>query len=252
MVIMNFLRRPAVAVSLGAFIVAMMAFGSARMNASAMADQLAQDARAAIAEAGGGNAVRAIFRSAGGQPSRHPVLSGGEDLNDAARDRIAKAVATLPAVGGIRWADGDALIGTEQAPLRPLHCQEDVEALLRARTIRFEGGSARIDLASSSLVDEVAAALRPCLGSIIAITGHTDTSGTVPGNLALSRERADAVRQALIQRGIPADGLRARGLGSRMPVTGLDPADPANRRIEFSVIATEPIKPTPVDTPGPR
>jgi OOP family OmpA-OmpF porin len=137
-------------------------------------------------------------------------------------------------------------------PTNPLHCQEDVEALLRARTIRFEEASARIDAASSDLIDEVAEALRPCLGSTIAITGHTDVSGPEPGNLALSSERAEAVRRALRQRGIPADGLRARGVGSREPVEGLDPADPANRRIEFSVIATEPINPTPVDTPGPR
>ena len=99
---------------------------------------------------------------------------------------------------------------------------------------------------------KVAAALRPCLGSIIAVTGHTDASGPEAGNIALSRERAQAVRQALIAHGIPADGLRTRGLGSRSPVAGLEPDDPANRRIEFSVLATQPIEPTPVDTPGPR
>ena len=65
------------------------------------------------------------------------------------------------------------------------------------------------------------------------------------------RARAEAVRWALIGRGIPADGLRATGMGSKAPIKGLDPADPANRRIEFSVIATMPIKPTPIDTPGP-
>ena len=164
----------------------------------------------------------------------------------------ALAVAAIPGVGGIRWADGTALAQSAAAQVEPLHCQEDVEALLRSRTIRFEEGSARIDAASRGLIDEVAAALRPCLGSIIAITGHTDSSGPEPGNLALSRERAQAIEAALMRRGIPADGLRTRGLGSRSPVQGLEPTDPANRRIEFSVIATKPIRPTPVDTPGPR
>jgi OOP family OmpA-OmpF porin len=60
------------------------------------------------------------------------------------------------------------------------------------------------------------------------------------------------VRDALIARGIPADGLRARGLGSCDPIEGLPSTDPANRRIEFSVVSTVPVKPTPVDTPGPR
>ena len=165
---------------------------------------------------------------------------------------MAKAVAALPGVGGIRWADGRAFSQSAEAAVQPLHCQEDVEALLRARTLRFEEGSARIDAASGELVDEVARALRPCLGSIIAITGHTDASGPEVGNLELSRARADAVLQALVRRGIPADGLRARGVGSREPVDGLEATDPANRRIEFSVVATQPIRPTPVDLPGPR
>ena len=188
----------------------------------------------------------------GGFASRHPLLTGGEDLDENTRDRAAKAVAAIPGVGGVRWADGTAMAESAAVAPDPLHCQEDVEALLRARTLRFEESSARIDRASRELVDEVAAALRPCLGSIIAITGHTDSSGPEAGNIALSRERAEAVRDALAARGIPADGLRARGLGSRDPIEGLPPSDPANRRIEFSVIATRPIKPTAVDTPGPR
>jgi OOP family OmpA-OmpF porin len=60
------------------------------------------------------------------------------------------------------------------------------------------------------------------------------------------------VRSALVARGIPADGLRAAGLGAAKPVAGLDPGDPANRRIEFSVIFSAPVKPTPIDTPGPQ
>ncbi len=196
--------------------------------------------------------MEASFIAPDGSLSRNPLLSGGEGLSEAVRDRVAKAVAAVPGIGGIRWADGTALAESADIVPTQLHCQDDVEALLNARTIRFEESSARIDAASRELVDEVATALRPCLGSIIAITGHTDSSGPEPGNLALSRERAEAVRDALIARGIPADGLRVRGMGSRHPVEGLAPTDPANRRIEFSVIATVPIKPTPVDTPGPR
>jgi OOP family OmpA-OmpF porin len=168
------------------------------------------------------------------------------------RARAARAVGAVSGVGGVSWADGSALAQGSATTLRPVVCQEDVAGLLRARTIRFEEGSARIDQASGALLDEVATALRPCLGSIIAITGHTDTSGPEPGNLTLSRLRAEAVRDALLGRGIPADGLRTSGVGSRFPVEGLEPTDPANRRIEFSVVATQPMKPTPVDTPGPR
>lgn len=243
--------RPSFAVLAGALATAALAFAGAAVTGAPLAEQLAQQARQAIAEHGGGP-VTARFATANGWPTRHPLLSGGERLAADRRATIARAVAAIPGVGGVRWADGSVTAQSGAIPLTPLHCQQDVEGLLRARTIRFEEASSAIDRASGELLDEVAAALRPCLGSIIAITGHTDRSGTEPGNLALSLERASAVRDALIRRGIPRDGLRARGMGSSQPVKGLDPADPANRRIEFSVVATTPLVPTPIDTPGAR
>lgn len=249
---MPFLRRPLIAVALGAFVLFLLARFVAGASAPAFADRLAAQAPAIIAETGGNTGVRALYLSPRGLPSRHPVLVGAEDLDERTRADIAKAVAAIPGTGGIRWADSDMMAMGGAAQFQPLHCQEDVQALLRARTIRFEESSSRLDRASAELIDEVAAALRPCLGAIIQITGHTDNSGPEPGNLALSTERAVAVRAALIEHGIPADGLRARGLGSRRPVEGLAPGDPANRRIEFSVLATQPISPTPIDTPAPR
>ena len=247
---MAVLRNLYVVVALGALLVAALALIASAVTGPDLTARLAERAEAAIARTGA--PVRARFASANGWPSRHPVLSGGESLDETTRDRVAKAVAAIPGVGGIRWADGTTFAQNTEAQPVPLDCEEDVAALLRARTIRFEEGSARIDAASRELIGEVASALRPCLGSIIAIAGHTDASGPEPGNLALSRARAEAVEAALIARGIPADGLRARGHGSRTPVEGLEPTDPANRRIEFSVLATEPVRPTPVDTPGPR
>lgn len=248
---MGILRNGHIALVLGAVLVAALAIVAGRMSGQGLTERLTAQAAEAIADARGAP-VTARFASARGSASRHPVLSGGERLDEGTRNRVAKAVAAIPGVGGVRWADGTALAESSDAPLAPLRCQDDVATLLRARTIRFEESSARIDDVSGGLVDEVAAALRPCLGSIIAITGHTDASGPEPGNLQLSLARAQAVRDALVRRGIPADGLRTRGLGSRSPVEGLEPTDPANRRIDFSVVASKPIRPTPVDTPGPR
>lgn len=243
--------RPTIAILAGALATAAMAIGGANMSAHEIQAELEDAAAAAIAD-NGGRGVTAQFTSPSGWPSRHALLLGGGRLDEGTRASVARAVAALPGVGGVRWADGSVRAQSEEMEYTPMHCQEDVDALLRARTIRFEESSSRIDVPSRALLDEVAAALRPCLGSIIAITGHTDTSGPEPGNLALSEERAEAVRQALMARGIPGDGLRARGVGSREPVDGLAPTDPANRRIEFSVIATEPLAITPIDVPGAR
>ncbi|RPF72294.1 OmpA family protein [Aurantiacibacter spongiae] len=249
---MSLLRQPHVVIPLGALLVIALAWLGGNAGAPALGARLSDQARTTIASAGGGGQVEARFLSPNGFDSRHPVLVGGSGLDEDVRARIARSVAAIPGVGGVRWADGDARAAAGERVFRPMHCQEDVRSLLRARTIRFEESSVRIDAASYSLIDEVATALRPCLGAIIQITGHTDSSGPEAGNIELSSERANAVRRALIARGIPADGLRARGIGSRRPVEGLDPTDPANRRIEFSVLATEAISPTPVDTPAAR
>ncbi len=243
--------RPSLVIFAGAVISGVIAVTGARSSDDALMQRLSEGAATAIDDAGG-NGVSARFTSRLGWPTRHPLLSGGEALDEGTRDQVAKSVAQVPGIGGISWSDGTMMAEAGIVQLSPLHCQDDVNALLRARTIRFEEGSSGIDPASGELLDEVAAALRPCLGSIISITGHTDNSGPEPGNLALSRERALAVQAALVTRGIPGDGLRARGVGSRQPVDGLLPEDPANRRIEFAVVATTPLQPTPVDTPGPR
>lgn len=243
--------RPALASTTGVILTIALAVVGARATAPGMVEALAERATPAIAEAGGAG-VTARFASASGLASRHPGLEGGETLGEDRREAVAKAVGAIPGVGGVRWADGTIQAVSGTLTLTPLHCQEDVEALLRARSVRFEEASSNIDRASQALLDEVAMALRPCGGATIAISGHTDASGSEARNVALSTERAAAVQEALIRRGIPAESLRARGLGSAEPIDGLAPADPANRRIEFSVIAVAPLKPTPVDTPGPR
>ena len=244
------IRAPLVMLA-GAMATGLAGYALAEPMAADFIDRLETQSAAAIAEAGG-TGVTARFASATGSLSRHPLLSGGEDLDESVRTRVAREVYDIPGVGGVTWSDGTVRAESDEPTYQPLHCQEDVGGLLRTRSIRFEEASSALLPASRILLDEVAEALRPCLGSIIAITGHTDKAGTEPGNLALSMERARVVREALVRRGIPRDGLRASGVGSSRPVEGLAPSDPANRRIEFSVIRTEPLRPTPVDTPGAR
>ena len=243
--------RPLLAFGLGAALVIAFGYVGGQRYGDQFLAAKTGDIEAAIASAGGGPVTAQLINPLG-SPMRHPLLRNGESLPEATRARVAQAVAAVPGVGGVSWEDGSATAQASATQYTPLHCQEDVEGLLRSRSIRFEEGSAALDPASRVLLDEVADALRPCLGSIIAITGHTDNTGPEPGNLELSQERARTVREGLVERGIPRDGLRARGIGSQEPVEGLAPGDPANRRIEFSVIATEPLVPTPVDTPGAR
>lgn len=64
------------------------------------------------------------------------------------------------------------------------------------------------------------------------IEGHTDTSGTPAGNMALSRQRAEAVVDFLVAHGVARGRLSAEGVGSSKPMPGTAAASPSNRRVE--------------------
>lgn len=69
----------------------------------------------------------------------------------------------------------------------------------------------------------------------IRIEGYTDSQGADAANLALSKRRADAVRQALIDAGIAASRLKAVGKGAADPVADNATAEgrKRNRRVEI-------------------
>jgi len=72
-------------------------------------------------------------------------------------------------------------------------------------------------------------------GSRVAIAGKADLSGSDSYNLALSRRRADAVRQALMADGVPADRIDERWVGMREPPvpTAAGVREPRNRVVEI-------------------
>lgn len=78
------------------------------------------------------------------------------------------------------------------------------------------------------------------------ITGHTDAvgpeqaEGAKKGNIFYSELRANAVKQALIKQGIPANRIIAKGAGSSEPVSGLDAKDARNRRVTFRFATSAP------------
>ena len=73
---------------------------------------------------------------------------------------------------------------------------------------------------------------------VIEIAGHTDNVGSPATNLKLSQERAEAVRQYLLQSyGLPPQLVIARGYGDRQPVASNDAPEgrEKNRRVVFRV-----------------
>jgi OmpA-OmpF porin, OOP family len=71
----------------------------------------------------------------------------------------------------------------------------------------------------------------------ITVIGHTDRLGTDQANDALSLQRAQRVKEMLIERGIAAIGISVAGRGERelLVPTADEVAEPRNRRVEISV-----------------
>jgi outer membrane protein OmpA-like peptidoglycan-associated protein len=71
----------------------------------------------------------------------------------------------------------------------------------------------------------------------IVVIGHTDTVGELEYNDRLSRARAERVRDALIQQGLPAQRIWAAGRGERelLVKTPNNVSEPRNRRVEVNV-----------------
>lgn len=116
-------------------------------------------------------------------------------------------------------------------------CETRLTDLLKDARIEFDSSSAVIDASSNKLLDEVADAVKECPGTL-RIEGHTDSTGSEEENVTLSRNRAYAVRNALIARNVNPQRLVAEGYGATRPVAvNTTPEGRArNRRIEIRVV----------------
>ena len=116
-------------------------------------------------------------------------------------------------------------------------CEERISTLLSGASIQFTAGEATIDASSDPLLDRISQAIRSCPG-VVRIEGHSDTSGNAVTNHALSVARAKAVREVMLQLGLPDNKVEAVGLGSSRPVAPNDTPEgrALNRRIEFHAL----------------
>lgn len=117
---------------------------------------------------------------------------------------------------------------------RAAACEKQLADELAGQHIEFASGSAVIAARSGPLLDRLATAAKACPGKLM-VEGHTDNVGSAASNQRLSQARAEAVRYALVKRGLPAERLTARGFGENKPLAdnGSNEGRAKNRRIEF-------------------
>jgi OOP family OmpA-OmpF porin len=105
--------------------------------------------------------------------------------------------------------------------------------------VLFEFDADTVAPDAAALLDRVATLLTTLGSPSLDIVGHTDAIGGEQYNRDLSTRRAESVRRALVERGVAAESLQARGLGEVQPIApnttpeGAD--DPAGRRLNRRV-----------------
>lgn len=132
------------------------------------------------------------------------------------------------------------------------HKQDSIDALASAGKIRheplvletvvfhfnFEFGSAELDEASLTYVEDLAKALIDNPRLRVSIVGHTDNVGSDKFNLKLSLERATALQDVLIEKGVEEERIQAEGRGLREPLNKnrTETERALNRRVVLTIL----------------
>ena len=100
----------------------------------------------------------------------------------------------------------------------------------------FDFDQSTLGAGAQSVLDAVASEVSKRSLNSITVVGHADTSGSESYNQKLAMRRAEAVRQALVQRGISASMIKTDSRGELEPLvqTADGVREPANRRAQIS------------------
>jgi outer membrane protein OmpA-like peptidoglycan-associated protein len=177
-------------------------------------------------------------RVAAGQAERDQILL-------AARNREVQTVA-----GQRDQATQQAALANEQATManeQAARLQAEVDQLKATPTPRglvltlgdvlFDTGRAELNPGASRKLDQLAQFLSEHKDRRVQIDGFTDSVGTAAYNEDLSRRRADAVKSALLVRGIDASRIGTEGYGKSYPVADNNDSGgrQLNRRVEVVI-----------------
>jgi len=102
-------------------------------------------------------------------------------------------------------------------------------------TVFFNFDSHALRPESSALLDNLVQALNDqrLTGYHFDINGHTDITGRLGYNIALSTLRAGAVADYLAARGVPRELMQIQGFGPLQLMDTANPSSPTNRRVEI-------------------
>jgi len=107
-----------------------------------------------------------------------------------------------------------------------------------ANGIRFDTGKSTLKPESMGVINEIYQLMKDNPDLRFSVEGHTDNVGNDDSNMTLSADRAERVKDTLIEMGIDGDRLTSKGWGERMPMDDNNQPEGRanNRRVEFMKI----------------
>uniref|UniRef100_UPI003D7FBAEB OmpA family protein n=1 Tax=Pedobacter sp. TaxID=1411316 RepID=UPI003D7FBAEB len=160
----------------------------------------------------------------------------GDDDNDGVANKFDKCAGT--AAGTV--VDGSGCPLKVVAPIireKVIVTAADRKVVDEAiRNLEFDLGKSTIRPKSYATLNRVAALLVEKNFSL-KLAGHTDNTGSMKLNLALSKDRAEAVKAYLVSQGANASRIEATGYGPNQPIASNKTAEgrQKNRRVEFTL-----------------
>lgn len=138
----------------------------------------------------------------------------------------------------------EAAVPTPPPPAEPLR-----------ETIEFGDSGAVLDEAAKAALDTLLTRPGFADGGAISLSGHSDSAGSDAQNLVMSRRRAEAVRDYLLSKGVPAERMTAIALGERRPrepnahPDGSDFPEGRQRNRRVEIVVEPPPVPLPAEPP---
>jgi len=116
-------------------------------------------------------------------------------------------------------------------------CQSLFNQVKQSATINFGNAEAVILPDSYGILDRLVNVVKQCSAFEINIEGHTDSSGSAAFNQRLSQDRASAVVDYLVSKGVSRAQMVAQGFGETRPIgdNSTPEGKALNRRIEFTI-----------------
>ncbi|MBP4138183.1 MULTISPECIES: OmpA family protein [Flavobacterium] len=163
-----------------------------------------------------------------------PRENGGCPFLDADKDGVLDKDDDCPTVAGPASNRGCPEVTSEALE----------ELKVAARAVYFNSGKATFktgDQETLARLDAIRSILKNYPNAKFSIEGHTDSDGSDKLNQKLSEDRAAAVMNALIERGVNVDNLESKGFGESMPVASNKTAagKAQNRRTEIKHIGSK-------------